>query len=350
MSFKNGLIDFRSDTVTLPTPEMWAAMAAAELGDDVFGDDPTINRLQELAARLTGHEAALFTASGTMGNLVALLTHGRRGAEVIVGDHSHIFLNEVGGMAALGGMQACPLPNQPDGTLNLDDITRNIRAEDVHHPRTVLVCLENTQNQCGAVTLTPDYTRRAAALAHVNGLKLHLDGARLFNAAVALGVPAKDLAGPCDSVMFCLSKGLCAPVGSLLCGPKDFIAEARRYRKQVGGGMRQAGILAAAGIVALEHMVDRLADDHLLARRLADQLREIPSLALDAETAATNMVYFHLRPGARLTPEQLRAALAQRGVLTGYDEMGHFRLVTHYWISGGDVDKAVGLMREALAA
>jgi threonine aldolase len=350
MSFKNGLIDFRSDTVTHPTPAMWAAMAAAEVGDDVFGDDPTVNRLQELGADLTGHEAALFTASGTMGNLVALLTHSRRGAEVIVGDHSHMYLNEVGGMAALGGLQACPLPNQPDGTLNVDDITRSIRADDVHHPRTTLVCLENTQNQCGAVALTLDYTRSVADLAHANQLKLHLDGARLFNAAVALGVPAKALAGPCDSVMFCLSKGLCAPVGSLLCGPKDFIAEARRFRKQVGGGMRQAGILAAAGIVALEHMVDRLADDHRLARRLADRLREVPCLALDSETAATNMVYFHLRPGAGLTPEQLRAALAQRGVLTGYDEMGHFRLVTHYWISEADVDKAVGLMREVLAA
>src|SRR5512136_1785155 len=208
MSFANGLIDLRSDTVTHPTPEMLAAMSRAEVGDDVFGDDPTVNRLQELAAALTGHEAALFTASGTMGNLVALLTHCGRGAEVIVGDRSHIYLNEVGGMAALGGLQACPLRNQPDGTLNLDEVALSIRAVDVHHPRTALLCLENTQNQLGAVALTPDYTRRAAALAHENKLKVHLDGARLFNAAVALGVSAEALASPCDSVMFCLSKGL----------------------------------------------------------------------------------------------------------------------------------------------
>jgi threonine aldolase len=350
MSFKNGLIDFRSDTVTQPTPEMRTAMANAEVGDDVYGEDPTINRLQEMAAALTGHEAALFTASGAMGNLVALLTHCGRSTEVILGDHSHIYLNEVGGMAALGGMQACPLPNQPDGTLKLEDIVRSIRAEDVHHPRTALVCLENTQNQCGAVALTPDYTSRVAALAHANKLKLQLDGARLFNAVVALGVPAQALAAPCDSVMFCLSKGLCAPVGSMLCGSKDFIAEAVRYRKQVGGGMRQAGILAAAGILALEHMVDRLVDDHVLARRLAGQLREIPAVVLDSETAATNMVYFHLGSDAKLTPAQLAQALAQRGMLTGYDELGHFRLVTHYWISAADVDKGVELIREVLAA
>jgi threonine aldolase len=350
MSFNNGLIDFRSDTVTHPTPEMRAVMANAEVGDDVYGEDPTINRLQEQAAALTGHEAALFTPSGSMGNLVALLTHCGRGAEVIVGDKSHIYLNEVGGMAALGGMQACPLPNQPDGTLQLDDIARSVRSDDVHHPRTALICLENTQNQCGAVALTPDYTRRVAALAQANHLKLHLDGARLFNAAVALGVPAQALAAPCDSVMICLSKGLCAPVGSVICGSKAFVAEALRYRKQVGGGMRQAGILAAAGLWALEHMVDRLADDHALARRLSDQLRAMPAIALDAETAATNMVYFHLRPGAKLTPAQLQAVLAERGVLTGYDELGHFRLVTHYWISAADVDKAVGMLREVLAA
>ena len=230
LSFDNGLIDLRSDTVTHPTPAMRAAMARAEVGDDVFGDDPTVNRLQEMAAALTGHEAGLFVASGTMANLVALLTHCERGAEVIVGNNSHIYLNEVGGMAALGGVQACPIPNQPDGTLRLADVEASIRTEDVHHPRTRLICLENTQNICGGVVLTPEYTRRVAELAHARGLKLHVDGARIFNAAVALGVEARALAGAADSVMFCLSKGLCAPVGSVLCGPKDFIAEARRYR------------------------------------------------------------------------------------------------------------------------
>lgn len=350
MSFENGLIDFRSDTVTHPTPAMRAAMASAPVGDDVYGEDPTVNRLQELAAALTGHEAALFVASGTMGNLVALLTHCGRGAEVVVGDKAHIYLNEVGGMAALGGLQACPLANQPDGALKLDDIAQAIRADDVHHPRTGLVCLENTQNICGGVSLTAGYTRQVAQLAHAQKLRLHLDGARLFNAAVALGVPARELASPCDSVMFCLSKGLCAPVGSLLCGSKDFIAEAVRYRKQVGGGMRQAGILAAAGIVALEQMIERLADDHAHARRLADGLCGLPGLTLDLGAPQTNMVYIYLDQTAALTPAQLTEIMERRGVLVGGDEGGHFRLVTHYWISADDVDRTVQLFREVLRA
>jgi threonine aldolase len=218
MSFANGLIDLRSDTVSHPTPAMRRAMAEAEVGDDVFGDDPTVHRLEERAAALTGQAAALLVASGTMGNLVALLTHAQRGAEVIVGDRSHIYLNEVGGMASLAGMQACPIPNQPDGTLRLEDIEAGIREEDVHHPRTRVVCVENTQNICGARPLGPEYMRSVAELAHVRGLKFHVDGARIFNAAVALGVSAAELVGRADSVMFCLSKGLSAPVGSLLWG------------------------------------------------------------------------------------------------------------------------------------
>ncbi len=347
MSFPNGVIDFRSDTLTVPTPEMRAAMANAEVGDDVYGEDPTINRLQEQAAALTGQAAALFVASGTMGNLVALLTHCGRGAEVIVGDQSHIYLNEVGGMAALAGLQACPVPNQADGTLKLDDLARAIRSPDVHHPRTALVCLENTQNICGAVALTPAYTQQAADLAHRHGLRLHLDGARLFNAAVAQGVAARALAAPCDSVMICLSKGLCAPVGSVLCGSREFIAEALRYRKQVGGGMRQAGILAAAGLVALEHMVDRLAEDHRHAQRLAEGLRELPGLRLDPDPVHTNMVYFTLAAPAPLSPAALAERLRRQGVLTDYDEVGRFRLVTHYWITAADIDRTLGLFREA---
>jgi threonine aldolase len=350
MSFENGLIDLRSDTVTHPTPEMRRAMADAVVGDDVFGEDPTVNRLQEVGAALTGHAAALFVASGTMGNLVALLTHCGRGAEVIVGDQSHIYLNEVGGMAALGGLQPHPLINRPDGTLRLEDVTGAIREEDVHHPRTRLVCLENTQNICGGVALTVDYTQRLAGLAHAHQLKLHLDGARLFDAAVAQGVEARALSASCDSVMICLSKGLCAPVGSLLCGPADFIAEARRYRKQVGGGMRQAGILAAAGLVALQQMTGRLADDHALARRLADGLRTIPELEPEPGTGSTNMVFFSLRSPCRLTPAQLGEAMEQRGVLMTYDEVGRFRLVTHYWVNAQDVDKSIRLFREVFSA
>jgi len=347
MSFDNGLIDLRSDTVSQPTPAMRRAMAEAEVGDDVFGDDPTVIRLEERAAALTGQAAGLFVASGTMGNLVAMLTHAQRGAEVILGADSHVYLNEVGGLAALAGLQACPIPNQPDGTLRLDDIVAGIREEDVHHPRTRVICLENTQNICGGVPLSPAYTRAVADLAHARGLRLHLDGARLFNAAVALGVDAADLAGLADSVMFCLSKGLSAPVGSVLCGPADFIAEARRYRKQVGGGMRQAGVLAAAGLVALDTMIERLDDDHANASRLAAGLRDLEALEFRPTEPATNMVYLNLRPSAALTPDQLTHRLRQDGIVV---EGGpRFRLVTHAWISAADVDKVIAAMRQALA-
>jgi threonine aldolase len=349
MSFDNGLIDLRSDTVTHPTPAMRAAMAQAEVGDDVFGDDPTVNRLEEVAADLTGHAAGMFVASGSMGNLVALLTHAQRGHEVIVGAKSHIYLNEQAGMAALGGLQAVPIPNQPDGTLRLEDIEASIRTEDVHHPRTRLVCLENTQNICGGVPLTAAYTRQVADLAHQRGLRLHLDGARLFNAAVAQGVSAADLAGPADSVMFCLSKALCAPVGSVLCGPTDFIAEARRYRKQVGGGMRQVGILAAAGLVALEHMIERLDDDHAHARQLAEGLGALPAIELDPQPPASNMVYFNLAATAPLKPLELVSRLRERGIVLDSEGGRRFRLVTHFWVSSDDVRKVTGAFRELLA-
>ena len=347
MSFPNGLIDLRSDTVTHPTPAMRQAMATAEVGDDVFGDDPTVNRLETMAAAMTGHEAGLFVASGTMGNLVALLTHCGRAAEVIVGLKSHIFLNEVGGMAALAGLQACPIPNQPDGTLLLADIEDAIRSEDVHHPRTGLLCLENTHNICGGVPLPVEYTGQAAELAHSRGLKLHIDGARIFNAAVALNVSAAELAGPADSVTFCLSKGLSSPVGSVLCGSRAFIAEARRYRKQVGGGMRQAGLLAAAGIISLESMVERLEDDHANARRLSDGLRALPGIELSHETPATNMVFFNLARSAALTPAELVRRVRQRGVVLDSEGGQRFRLVTHAWVSADDIDTTVEAFHEA---
>ncbi|MCC7358204.1 MAG: low-specificity L-threonine aldolase [Anaerolineales bacterium] len=348
MSFENGLIDLRSDTVTHPTPAMRQAMATADVGDDVFNDDPTVHQLEALAAALTGHTAAMFVASGTMGNLIALLTHGARGQEVIVGSQSHIYLNEGGGMAALAGLQAYPLPNQPDGTLRLEDIEAAIRTEDVHHPRTRLVCLENTQNICGGVPLSVTYTRRVADLAHSRGLQVHLDGARLFNAAVAQGVSAADLAEPADTVMFCLSKGLSAPVGSLLCGSKDFIAEARRNRKLVGGGLRQAGVLAAAGLIALDSMIERLEDDHANARALAAGLRSVPGLALRTPNPATNMVYFDLTPPARLQSDQLVDHLRRRGIVLDGDGGSHFRLVTHYWVSAADIEKTVAAFRDVL--
>lgn len=349
MSFEDGLIDLRSDTVTRPTPAMRAAMVSAELGDDVFGDDPTVIRLQEMAAAMTGQADALFVASGTMANLVAILTHCPRGTEAIVGSQSHMYLNEVGGMAALAGVQACTVPNQPDGTLRLVDIEAGIREEDVHHPRTRLICLENTQNICGAVPLTVSYTEQVAHLAHSHGLLLHIDGARLFNAAVAQGVSAADLARPADSVMFCLSKGLSAPVGSVLCGSREFIAEARRNRKQVGGGMRQVGVLAAAGIVALETMIERLEDDHANARLLAASLSDIPAIELETSEPATNMIYLRLNAGSPCNPMELARRLRPRGILLDADNSPRLRLVTHYWINAEDVRKVAAAMRAALA-
>ena len=262
-------IDLRSDTFTLPTPAMRKAMVSAPLGDDVFGEDPTVNQLQALAAERMGFEAALFVSSGTQGNLVSLLSHCGRGDEVIMGDQAHTFRYEQGGSAAVGGIHPRTLPTQADGSLRLEDIAAAIREDNDHYPISRLVCLENTHNRCGGRYLTPAYTRSVAELAHRHGLKLHIDGARLFNAAVAQGVDVRELVQGADSVTFCLSKGLSAPAGSVVCGSAEFIRRARRARKVLGGGMRQAGVLAAAGIVALTEMVDRLADDHRHARRLA---------------------------------------------------------------------------------
>ena len=265
----SAIIDLRSDTVTLPTPAMRQAMADAEVGDDVFGEDPTVNRLEERAAELLGKEAALFTASGTMSNLLAVLTHTQRGDEVLLGSEAHIFWSEVGGAATLVGVQPRTLPNRPDGTLDPTLVEAAIRRPDVHHPQTGLLCLENTHNRCGGGVMTVEETATLSEVAHDRGIPVHLDGARLFNAAVALERPAKDLTAPVDSVCFCLSKGLGAPVGSLLGGSREFVDRARKYRKMVGGGMRQAGVIAAAGLVALTTMIDRMAEDHANARRLA---------------------------------------------------------------------------------
>jgi threonine aldolase len=285
-------IDLRSDTVTLPTPAMRKAMLTAELGDDVLGEDPTVNRLEELAARKLGKEAALLVPSGTMANLASVLTRCSRGEEIILGDRSHIFLNEAGGISALGGIHPHTLPNLPNGTLALDRITGAVRGDNVHFPRTGLICLENTHNRCCGSALPLEYHREVRDLAddmgrgagphrgEGSGLVVHLDGARIFNAAAALDVDAGRIAATADSVSFCLSKGLCAPVGSLICGTEEFISEARRTRKMLGGGMRQAGVIAAAGIAALEEMVDRLREDHEHAARLRTGLEGIPGISL----------------------------------------------------------------------
>lgn len=341
MPLPTGVIDLRSDTTTFPLPEMMEAMTRAPLGDDVYGNDPTVNRLQELAAEMMGQESGLFVASGTMGNLVALLTHCERGSEVVLGTKAHIFLDEAGGMAGLGGLMARTLPNQPDGTLRLEDIEDAVRPNDVHCPRSRLLCLENTQNTCGGVVLTPEYTRKAADLAHANGMKLHIDGARLFNAAAALGVSAADLSGPADSVQFCISKGLCAPVGSLVCGPKEWIAEANRFRKQVGGGMRQAGVLAAAGIVALQVMPERLLEDHRRARVLAERLAQIPGVSLSYGMPQTNMVYVDLGPQIRINTMVITERMMERGIWLMDAGPRSFRFVTHYWVSDEDVERTL---------
>lgn len=343
------MIDLRSDTVTLPTPAMREAMYRAEVGDDVYGEDPTTNRLEAMAAERLGKEAALFVASGTMGNLVALLTHCGRGDEVILGDRSHTLLFEAGGSASLGGIHHYAVPNQPDGTLRLEDIEAAIRPDNEHYPRTRLLCLENTHNRCGGAVLSVAYTDGACELAHDHGLRVHIDGARIWNAAVALGVPAGNLVRSADSVSFCLSKGLSAPVGSLLCGSAAFVAEARRWRKAVGGGMRQCGVIAAAGIVALEQMVDRLAEDHANARQFAEGIATVPGIEIDPTRVETDIVIFGV-DSQWMPASQLVGALRARGVQVSATGPVHIRAVTHYGISAADVDTAVAAVREAMEA
>lgn len=343
------LVDLRSDTVTKPTPEMREAMAEAEVGDDVYRDDPTVNRLESLAAEMLGKEAALFVPSGTMGNLLALLVHCQRGDEVIVGDKSHIYLNEAGGMSALGGIQPCPIPNQNNGTLALNNILASIRTEDVHHPITRLICLENTQNICGGVPLTLEYTRQVGELARNNNLSLHIDGARIFNAAVAQNISVKELVGPADSVMFCLSKGLASPIGSMLVGTDKFIARARHLRKMLGGGMRQVGIVAAAGIISLEKMTKRLGEDHARAKNLADGLRQVKGLLVDAGSPSTNMVYLNLSEDVKVDSWQIVERAKKAGVLLDAENARRFRLVTHYWVDDVGVENAISAFREALS-
>jgi threonine aldolase len=317
------------------------------VGDDVFGEDPSINRLEAMVAERMGKEAALLVASGTMGNLTCVLTHCARGDEAILGDGSHIFLNEAGGISALGGIFPHTIPNQPDGTLDLSDIEAAIRGENIHFPRTRLVCLENTHNRCYGAALTPAYTAAVVSLAKDRGLGVHLDGARIFNAAIALGVDARELTRGVDSVNLCLSKGLAAPVGSVICGSSAFIGRARRIRKMLGGGMRQAGIIAAAGIVALEEMVERLAEDHRLARRLAEGIAAIPGLKTEPERVQTNILYFDL-VDRRFADEPFLALLEKKGLIISHPGPGRFRMVTHHGIGPQEIDQALAALREVM--
>ncbi len=327
-------IELRSDTFTLPTPAMRTAMASADVGDDVYGEDPTVNKLEELAADKLGKEAALFVSSGTQGNLLALLTHCQRGDEFIAGQGSHAYRYEGGGAAALGGIQPQPLNFEPDGTLNLQQVEAAIKADDFHFARTRLLCLENTQ---GGKVLPLDYQAQANALAKTHNLTIHLDGARIFNAAVAQGVDVRQISQYYDSVSVCLSKGLSAPVGTVLCGEKAFIEEARRWRKMLGGGMRQAGILAAAGILALTEMVDRLANDHANALRLAKGLAEIPGFSVDLSIVQTNMAFLDI--DVALLP-QFSAFMKDRGINIDDWEVP-IRLVTHYGVEAEDIERVI---------
>ncbi len=339
------IIDLRSDTVTWPTPEMRAAMAAAPVGDDVYGDDPTVKELEAYGASLSGKEAALFVPSGTFGNQLALFTHCPRGSEVILDEHCHIVQHEAAGAAVIAGVQLRTV-SCPDHILSAASITERIRiGDDIHEPKTALICLENAHSAGSLIPLTAMADiRRCADRYHI---PVHLDGARLFNAAAALGVQAKDITQYVDSAMICLSKGLCAPVGSLLVGTRKFIEEARRKRKLMGGGLRQAGILAAAGMIALKEMRGRLDQDHDNARALAQKLSEIPALEIDAVSGQINMVFFRHREDSRIDPEALVDFLKEHGILINSCATdGLWRLVTHYWISREQITLVADRMRE----
>jgi threonine aldolase len=339
-------VDLRSDTLTMPSPGMREAMAAAELGDDVWGEDPTINRLQEVAAQRLGKEAALFVSSGTMGNLLGLLVSARSGQEIIADAGSHAFLSETGGAAALGGIQIMPVRTEA-GIMTPEQVAEAVRVEDVHHPRTAAVTFEDTHNYHGGIAWPLADLRAAATEAHRQGLSVHLDGARLFNAAVATRTDPREIAACADTVTFCLSKGLGAPAGSVLLGPAEKIAEARRWRKMLGGGMREIGMLGAAGLYALDNMVDRLAEDHTNARTLAEGLAEMDGIRIDLARVQTNLVIFELE---RMAPDDFVAECDRRGVKGAMVSRRQVRLVTHYGIEAAHIQETLSVISEVLAA
>tara|TARA_Y100001968_G_scaffold309043_1_gene328470 strand:+ start:63 stop:1133 length:1071 start_codon:yes stop_codon:yes gene_type:complete len=341
------IIDLRSDTVTLPSREMRNAIATAQLGDDVFGEDPTINQLQKDAANIMGKEAALLVPSGTMGNLISILVHCERGTEIILGDLAHTFVYEAGGISAFGGVHSRQLKNQKDGTLDLDDIKSSIRTENDHFPRTSAITLENTHNLCNGYPITPSYTTEVATIAHENNLKLHIDGARIFNAAVALNIDVKELVQDADSVTFCLSKGLAAPIGSVVCGDKNFIYKAKRIRKALGGGMRQAGIIAAGGIHSLQNMHKQIKLDQQNAKKLANAIDNIGGLNIDIDSIQSNILYFNIDDGAIRSQHLFNQTkkinsypfeISLNGVKFFESKPNRFRLVTHYGINDIDIE------------
>jgi threonine aldolase len=332
-------VDLRSDTVTKPTAEMRAAIASAVVGDDVFGDDPTVQELQHLAAEITGREAALYVPSGTMGNEVAILTHTQRGDEAIIERDSHIFNYESAGPAVLSGVQLAPVRTER-GVLSMSQLEEAVRPDNEHEPVTTLICLENTHNRKGGVVYPLEAIRETRGFARERGLKIHLDGARIFNASVASGVDVKEYGGLCDSMMFCLSKGLGAPIGSILVGDEDFVRRARRYRKLLGGGMRQVGIIAAAGVYALQHNIPRLNEDHQRARRLAECIAEIRGIDIDLKTVQTNIIVVDLTKTG-ISVAQSTLLLEQHGVLVVPFGRTKIRAVTHLDIDDEDVNRAI---------
>lgn len=337
-------IDLRSDTVTLPTMEMREAMYKAEVGDDVYGEDPTINKLEEMAADMMGKEAAMFVTSGTQGNQVCVMTHTRPGEEIILEEKCHIITYEVGGIGYLSGVQA-RLIRGKHGAMDPADIEAAIREDDIHQPRTSLICVEETHNRAGGTVIPLDVLKRTYELAQRHKISVHMDGARIFNAATYLKVPVKEIAQYADSVMFCLSKGLCAPVGSMVVGSKEFISRARKFRKMMGGGMRQAGFLAAAGIVALEKMTKRLQEDHDNARILAEGLNSIPGIKIDMDTVQTNIVICDIE-GLNMNGEELSKKLFARGIKVNGSNGTNVRFVTHYGIEKQDVEKTVEAVKQ----
>jgi len=344
------IIDLRSDTVTLPTDEMLEAIVNAKLGDDVFGEDPTVNQLEEKAANMLGKEAGLLVPSGTMGNLVSILTHCGRGTEILLGNKSHTFYYEAGGISAFGGIHSRQLKNQLDGTINIGDIQAAIRGDNIHFPKTSAITLENTHNLCNGSPLSAEYIRDVYHIARNNKMKLHIDGARIFNAAVALNVNVKNLAADTDSITFCLSKGLSAPVGSIICGSDKFIYHARRIRKALGGGMRQAGIIAAAGIVSLDKMIDQIKEDHNNIQLLAEGISNIEGLSIEKKNIKSNILYFNIEGGEIRNAELAKQTTSKdlypfdiklRNIYFLETSPSRFRLVTHYGITCDDVEKTL---------
>ena len=333
--------------MAMPSPEMRQAMVTAPLGDDVFGDDPTTNRLLEVAAERMGKEAATFVPSGTMGNLIGVAVNARRGEELIADGESHLFLYETAGAAAVCGVQVRPIPTEA-GVMSPRQIVESIRPrDDPHQPLTAAVAFENTHNRHGGAVWPLEDLRAASDAAHERGLRVHLDGARIFNASVALGIEASEIAGTADTVTFCLSKGLACPIGSIFCGSEDDVEEAKRWRKRLGGGMRQVGVLAAAGLIALDRMVDRLVDDHVNARTLAEGLSELPGVRCDLSRVQTNLVFIDLD---EISADEFVDACARRGLLSASTAPGRIRFVTHYGVDAADVQDALRICEEVLSA